>query len=218
MVEVALGSEGEITVAGDSVMVGYHKNIRATQEAIYMHDGRCVCMGVMGGGGIYVVITTPNTYTHIYTPIGTRYFRTGDLGTMVDTKFLKITGRIKELYKLSNGKFVMPAPLEDMLCRSNYIAQACVGGVNEPHNVAIIVPDFVEIRKWIQEQQKGHGKGENNDGLNSLEGLDAESESEEVIVSHPAVIQLLSSQVSAKCIIYASIYIVYLYEYVCIYI
>jgi long-chain acyl-CoA synthetase len=69
---------------------------------------------------------------------------------MVDGRFLQITGRIKELYKLANGKYIAPAPLEDMLARSNIIAQACIHGANKPHNVAIIVPDFVELKKLIK--------------------------------------------------------------------
>ena len=54
---------------------------------------------------------------------GQKFFRTGDLGRMVEGKFLKVTGRIKEQYKLENGKYVVPAPLEDAMTRSLYIAQ-----------------------------------------------------------------------------------------------
>ena len=58
------------------------------------------------------------------------------------SQFLKITGRIKEQFKLTNGKYVVPAPLEDMLCRSRFIAQAFVHGANRSHTVALLVPDF----------------------------------------------------------------------------
>ena len=49
---------------------------------------------------------------------GKRFFRTGDMGRMVEGKFLKITGRIKEQFKLENGKYVVPAPMEDVFGRA----------------------------------------------------------------------------------------------------
>jgi len=84
---------------------------------------------------------------------GKRFFRTGDMGRMVDGKFLKITGRIKEQYKLENGKYVVPAPLEDMICRSLFIAQAVVYGDNKAFNVALLVPEIAEIRSWAARQK-----------------------------------------------------------------
>jgi len=71
---------------------------------------------------------------------------------MIDGKFLKITGRIKEQYKLENGKYVVPAPLEDALCRSQFIAQAFLYGDNKVYNVTLIVPDFVELRPWAEKK------------------------------------------------------------------
>ncbi len=72
-------------------------------------------------------------------------FRTGDLGRLDAEGYLWITGRIKEQYKLENGKYVVPAPLEDQLQLSGYIAQAMVYGANKLRNVAIIVPDFAAL-------------------------------------------------------------------------
>lgn len=83
---------------------------------------------------------------------GKKFFRTGDLGQMVEGKFLKITGRIKEQYKLENGKYVVPAPLEDALTRSQFIAQTFLFGDNKPHNIALVVGDVLEIRAWGQKQ------------------------------------------------------------------
>lgn len=79
---------------------------------------------------------------------GKKWFRTGDLGHFVEEKFLKLTGRIKEQYKLTNGKYVVPAPLEDMLSRSQFIAQAFIYGDNKPFNIALLVPDMVELSAW----------------------------------------------------------------------
>lgn len=79
--------------------------------------------------------------------IGMRFFRTGDLGRFVDNRFLKVTGRIKELYKLENGKYVTPVPLEDSICRSQFVAQALVFGSDKKFNTALIVPDFLQVTR-----------------------------------------------------------------------
>ena len=84
---------------------------------------------------------------------GKRFFRTGDMGHWADGKYLQLTGRIKEQFKLLNGKYVVPAPLEDKLCRSSYIAQALLYGDNRPFTVALLVPNTVEIRSWAKKKK-----------------------------------------------------------------
>lgn len=79
-------------------------------------------------------------------------FRTGDLGKFDDDGFLFITGRIKELYKLENGKYVAPAALESKLELSPLIARAMVYGANRKFNVAVIAPDFVNLEEWAAGQ------------------------------------------------------------------
>jgi long-chain acyl-CoA synthetase len=76
--------------------------------------------------------------------------RSGDLGRIDQDGFLFITGRVKELYKLENGKYVAPAPLEEKLQLSAYIAQALVYGSDQPHNVALIVPDMAALKSWAE--------------------------------------------------------------------
>lgn len=75
-------------------------------------------------------------------------FRTGDLGRIDGDGFLYITGRVKELYKLENGKYVAPAALEDKVQLSPYISQCVIDGANRPYNVALIIPDFPTLRAW----------------------------------------------------------------------
>ena len=82
-------------------------------------------------------------------------FRTGDLGRLDSEGFLYITGRVKEQYKLENGKYVAPAPLEEQLKLSGFINQALIDGTNRPHNVALIVPDFETLRPWAHAQGMG---------------------------------------------------------------
>ncbi len=76
--------------------------------------------------------------------------RTGDLGYLDADGYLFITGRITEQYKLENGKFVVPSPLEEDLKLSPFIANALVYGLNRPHNVAVIVLDLVALGAWAE--------------------------------------------------------------------
>lgn len=77
--------------------------------------------------------------------------RTGDIGRLDSDGYLYLTGRAKELYKLENGKYVAPVPLEEHLSLSPYIAQGVVYGSNKPHNVALIVPDLPAIGQWAKQ-------------------------------------------------------------------
>ena len=78
-------------------------------------------------------------------------FRTGDLGHIDDDGYLFIRGRIKEQYKLENGKYVVPSPIEEQLQLSGYIMQAMVYGEQRPYNVALVVPDFEYLKLWAAE-------------------------------------------------------------------
>ncbi len=75
-------------------------------------------------------------------------FRTGDLGYLDEDGFLFIRGRIKEQYKLENGKYVVPSPIEEQLQLSGYILNIMVHGEQRPFNVAVIVPDAEALEKW----------------------------------------------------------------------
>ena len=79
--------------------------------------------------------------------------RTGDMGYLDADGYLSITGRIKEQYKLENGKYVVPSPLEEELKLSPYVANVMVYGDNKPYNVALVVANLGAIAKWAQDQQ-----------------------------------------------------------------
>ncbi len=78
------------------------------------------------------------------------WFHTGDVGTFVDEKFLKITGRVKDLFKTSHGKYVSPQELEKKLNASKYINQSLVIGANLPFITALIVPSFATLKRWCE--------------------------------------------------------------------
>jgi long-chain acyl-CoA synthetase len=142
--------EGEICCSGANVMRGYHNNPDSTNEVITLSpDGE------------------------------TKIFHTGDLGKLGDDGFLSVTGRIKEQYKLENGKYVCPTPIEQAISMSRFISQVVVSGANRPHNVALIVPDWVAIRSEL-----------------GIAELDA---SEEQLVNDDRVKGLIASEIKLNC-------------------
>lgn len=78
--------------------------------------------------------------------------RTGDRGRLDQDGFLYITGRIKEQYKLENGKFVFPVALEEEICLVHLVQQALVYGLNRPYNICIVVPDFEALLDYAKEK------------------------------------------------------------------
>jgi long-chain acyl-CoA synthetase len=74
--------------------------------------------------------------------------RTGDLGYLDADGYLFISGRIKEQYKLENGKYVMPAPLEEQLQLAPYVTNVMLYGENRAYNVALVALDEPKIRAW----------------------------------------------------------------------
>jgi len=79
-------------------------------------------------------------------------FRTGDRGRLDEDGFLYITGRIKEQYKLENGKFVFPTSLEEDIRLIPGIENAMVYGEGRPYNICLIVPDFDVLAPYAEEQ------------------------------------------------------------------
>ena len=76
------------------------------------------------------------------------WFHTGDIGTLVDGQFLKITDRKKEIFKLSLGKYIAPQLIENKLKESTFINNVMVIGENEKFASALIVPDMNALHFW----------------------------------------------------------------------
>lgn len=72
-------------------------------------------------------------------------FKTGDLGYIDEDGFLFLTGRVKEQFKLENGKYVIPGALEEKIKTSPCIEHAVIFGAGKPYNVVLIRPsdDFI---------------------------------------------------------------------------
>lgn len=87
------------------------------------------------------------------------WFHTGDLGEFNQYGLLKITGRMKNLFKTSLGKYINPDIVERKFTESNFFENIVVFGENEKYAAALIIPDFDFIKSWC----KKHGISYSND-------------------------------------------------------
>jgi long-chain acyl-CoA synthetase len=80
------------------------------------------------------------------------YFHTGDIGTLIDGKYLKITDRKKEIFKTSGGKYIAPQVMENKFKESRFIEQVMVIGEGEKMPAAFIQPDFLFLKEWCEKK------------------------------------------------------------------
>ena len=80
------------------------------------------------------------------------WFKTGDIGMLVEGKFLKITDRKKEMFKTSGGKYVAPVAIENKMKESPFIENLIVIGAGEKFVSALIVPAFSNLANWCKEK------------------------------------------------------------------
>ena len=156
------------TCAGINILEGY--GLTETSPVIAVSDFsehgvkfgtvgpvlRGVTVSIAGDGEI--LVKGPNVMKGYYkAPEMTKdvidaegWFHTGDLGHIEPEGQLKITGRKKELFKTSFGKYISPEPIEDMLKESLFIDQVMVIGENQKFAGALIVPDFAFLKSYCQ--------------------------------------------------------------------
>ncbi|QSE98141.1 AMP-dependent synthetase/ligase [Fulvivirga lutea] len=78
------------------------------------------------------------------------WFHTGDIGEMVEGRYLKITDRKKEIFKTSGGKYIAPQLIENKFKESTLIEQVMVIGEGEKFPSALVVPAFEVLRDWCE--------------------------------------------------------------------
>ncbi|MBY0245660.1 MAG: long-chain fatty acid--CoA ligase [Sphingobacteriaceae bacterium] len=84
------------------------------------------------------------------------WFHTGDIGEIIDGKFLKITDRKKEMFKTAGGKYVAPQLVENKFKESPFIEQIMVLGENKKFPSALIVPNFENLKNWCMKKGIGY--------------------------------------------------------------
>ena len=93
----------------------------------------------------------PAETAEVFTEDG--WFRTGDAGKFEGNGTLYITDRIKDLMKTSNGKYITPQPIENLLSNNNLINQAMVVAEGKPYVTALIVPNFESLKEQIEKMK-----------------------------------------------------------------
>ena len=78
------------------------------------------------------------------------WFHTGDIGELVDNKYLKITDRKKEIFKTSGGKYIAPQVVENKFKESPFIENTMIVGENKYFTSALITPNFEHIESWCR--------------------------------------------------------------------
>ncbi len=83
------------------------------------------------------------------------FLHTGDRGHIDEKNRLKITGRVKELFKTSKGKYVAPAPIENRLLAHADLEQACVAGANmaQPYALVVLAEHIRKSKRVLDERE-----------------------------------------------------------------
>lgn len=155
--KVKLGSVG-MTIEGVEVKIA--------------DDGEILCKGPNVMLGYY---NDPDLTKAVFDDEG--WFRTGDIGHMEEGKFLMVTDRKKEIFKLSNGKFIAPQIVENLFRESPIIDQIMVIGEHEKYASALISPNFKYFEDWKESNKVSYS---NYDEL----------------INHPEVLSLFSAEIS----------------------
>ncbi len=106
------------------------------------------------------------------------WFKTGDIGTLDQDGFLRITDRKKELFKTSGGKYISPQPIEQAIKASRFVNQVVLIGAERKFPAALVVPVWEQLESYCK-----------------LKGIEFKSHSE--LCHHPRIIDLIQRQIDA---------------------
>jgi len=123
-------------------------------EVKFADDGEIIVRGPNVMMGYY---NQPEKTKEVLTEDG--WFHTGDIGEMVDGKFLKITDRKKEIFKTSGGKYIIPQMMENKFKESRFIEQIMVIGEGKKHPAALVIPSYDFLREWANRKEIKVGDG-----------------------------------------------------------
>ena len=104
------------------------------------------------------------------------WFKTGDVGTLDQEGFLRITDRKKELFKTSGGKYISPQPIEQAIKGSRFVNQVVLIGAERKFPAALVVPAWEQIDSYCK-----------------LKGIEVMSRSE--LCRHPRIVDLIQRQI-----------------------
>ncbi len=131
-----------------SMKIGTVGEILPNIELKFGEDGEIL---VKGPGVMTGYYKSPELTAEVIDEDG--WFHTGDIGILEDGKFLKITDRKKEMFKLSAGKYIAPQMIENKLKASFFIEQVMVIGAGEKFASALISPNFVYLHDWCSQRK-----------------------------------------------------------------
>jgi long-chain acyl-CoA synthetase len=118
----------------------------------------------------------PEATRDVFTADG--WFKTGDIGTIDQDGFLRITDRKKELFKTSGGKYIAPQPIEQLIKGSSFVNQVVLIGNGRKFPAALVVPNWERVESYAQ-----------------LKGIRARSHAE--LCKEPRVIDLFERQIAS---------------------
>lgn len=162
--------ESSFLCAGITCLQGYGLTETAVVISVNYYGGDNIRVGTVGpvveGTNVKIaeedheiLVKGPNVMLGYYkNPEATNeaidangWFHTGDVGTFVEGRFLKITDRKKEIFKTSGGKYIAPLMIENKIKESRFVEQSMVVGENQKFASAIIVPSFANFREYCKE-------------------------------------------------------------------
>lgn len=134
--------------ATKAMKIGTVGEVLSNVQLKFADDGEILCKGPGVMKGYY---KAPDLTAEVIDEEG--WFHTGDIGILEDGKFLKITDRKKEMFKLSAGKYIAPQMIENKLKASDFIEQVMVIGAGEKFASALISPNFVYLHDWCSQRR-----------------------------------------------------------------